>query len=140
MNKAIKVILTCVIILILIISSFFLGEYRIIKSYGNSQTKLDEYISETNTKMNAIQQQNEKLLKLNNEQERINTELRQENELMKSDLNNIKSSTNSAKEKLYEVEKSTTDSTSIITQLKENQKIFREYFENISDIINQFLN
>lgn len=137
MNKAIKVILTCVIILILIISSFFLGEYRIIKSYGNSQTKLDEYISETNTKMNAIQQQNEKLLKLNNEQERINTELRQENELMKSDLNNIKSSTNSAKEKLYEVEKSTTDSTSIITQLKENQKIFREYFENISDIIKE---
>ena len=137
MNKAIKVILTCVIILILIISSFFLGEYRIIKSYGNSQTKLDEYISETNTKMNAIQQQNEKLLKLNNEQERINTEIRQENELMKSDLNNIKSSTNSAKEKLYEVEKSTTDSTSIITQLKENQKIFREYFENISDIIKE---
>ena len=35
MNKTIKVILTCVIILILIISSFFLGEYRIIKSYKN---------------------------------------------------------------------------------------------------------
>lgn len=137
MNKTIKVILTCAIILILVISSFFLGEYRIIKSYENSQTKLDEYISETNNKMNAIQQQNEELLKLNNEQERINTELRQENELMKSDLNNIKSSTNSAKEKLYEVEKSTNDSTSIITQLKENQKIFREYFENISDIIKE---
>ena len=137
MNKTIKVILTCAIILILVISSFFLGEYRIIKSYENSQTKLDEYISETNSKMNAIQQQNEELLKLNNEQERINTELRQENELMKSDLNNIKSSTNSTKEKLYEIEKSTTESTSIITQLKENQKIFREYFENISDIIKE---
>ena len=137
MNKTIKVILTCAIILVLVISSFFLGEYRIIKSYENSQTKLDKYISETNNKMNAIQQQNEELLKLNNEQERINTELRQENELMKSDLNNIKSSTNSTKEKLYEVEKSTTESTSIITQLKENQKIFREYFENISDIIKE---
>lgn len=137
MNKTIKVILTCAIILVLVISSFFLGEYRIIKSYENSQTKLDEYISETNNKMNVIQQQNEELLKLNNEQERINTELRQENELMKLDLNNIKSSTNSTKEKLYEIEKSTNNSTSIITQLKENQKIFREYFENISDIIKE---
>ena len=134
-----KKIILVLIYVISIVVAFLLGERFIMsKSYNNEGTKvLEEDLNKTKEKMSAIEQRNKELLDLNEKQNQINEELRKENELMKSDLDNIKSATNSATNSLIELNNKADDSISIINRLKENNKILKEYFESMYNVVNK---
>lgn len=125
------------IYMISIIIAFTIGRNIKLKSWKDSQTKLEQDLNEAKSKMNDIEIRNQELLELNDRQQKINDELKEENELMKSDINSIKTLTKSTEQKLNEVNINTDNISEMIKALKENQKIFRNYIETVSQIMEE---
>ena len=129
-----KTLIVLTIYMISIIIAFTIGRNIKIKLLNESQIKLEQDLKNIQSKINDIQNSNDELLNLNNEQQKINDELKKENLAMKSDLNSIKDLTKSTEQKLNEIETSTSNVSEMIKILKENQKIFRNYIETVSQI------
>lgn len=129
-----KILIVLTIYMISIIISFTIGRNIKIKSLNESQIKLEQDLKDMESKINDIQNRNDELLNLNNKQQKINDELKKENLAMKSDLNSIKDLTKSTEQKLNEIETNTSNVSEMIKILKENQKIFRNYIETVSQI------
>lgn len=123
-----------IFITICILASFILGYCFNLMTDKNNSIKLEEDLHKAQSKIFDIEKTNDKLLQLNNEQQKIINKLKVENEMIIFDLNNIKSITNEIKIKLEQVTLSINSSTSIIKQLKENQKIFQDYIMSVSEI------
>lgn len=129
-----KILIVLTIYMISITIAFIIGRNIKIKSLNESQIKLEQDLKDMQSKINDIQNRNDELLNLNNEQQKINDELKKENLAMKSDLNSIKDLTKSTERKLNEIETNTSNVSEMIKILKENQKIFRNYIETVSQI------
>ena len=126
-----------IIIIICILISFSLGYCLNLMTDKNYSMKLEEDLQKAQFKMSDIEKTNDELLRLNGEQQKIIDDLKVENEMMISDLNNIKSITNETKIKLENINNSIDSSISIIGKLKENQKILQDYILSVSDIMGE---
>lgn len=137
MNTKTKIIILVLIYVVSIIITFFLSENITMKKCKDSQVKIEEDLNKALSKMSDVEKRNDELLELNDKQQKINDELKNENIAMKSDLNDIKLVQTSTKEKLGEIEKSADESTSTIKLLRDNNSILRQYFQDTSNILGE---
>ena len=103
----------------------------------NDTSKIEIDLQNATEKLTEVNKKYDELIALNDNIKHVNAELLKENESMKSDLNNIKEVTDYTMYKLTKIDNSTQDSSTIIKNLKENQKLFREYIQSVSDTIKE---
>lgn len=124
------------IYLISLIFIFFVG-----RSSKNTSSdyiiKLENDLTDAQMLIKTIEKRNEELINLNENQEKINQELKIENEKMSDDLQNIKEITISTQDKLGELENISNETLSTIQKLKNNNDLFREYIKNVSNVIKE---
>lgn len=137
MNTKTKIIILVLIYVVSIIITFFLSKNITMKKCKDSQIKIEEDLNKALSKTSDVEKRNDELLELNEKQQKINDELKNENIAMKSDLNDIKLVQTSTKEKLGEIEKSADESTSTIKLLRDNNSILRQYFQDTSNILGE---
>ena len=98
------------------------------------QIKLEQELHTAQSKMNDIEKRNEELILMNNKLDILNKELKTENDCMKEDLDNIRYITDSIKVKINALDVSSENSVTVIKNLRENQNLFKEYFNSIAVI------
>ncbi len=134
--KVKSIVWTVLIALVLLATAFFLGRFSATKGSSES-TKLDEDLKILNEKVSELEKRNEELITLNEEQERLCSQLKSENKNMKKTIGNINELTISTRDKLDEMENSTTSIFDTLTLIKENQKVLKAYILSVSKEISQ---
>lgn len=131
-----SIVWTVLIALALLATAFFLGRFSATKGISES-TKLDEDLKILNEKVSELEKRNEELITLNEEQERLCSQLKSENKSMKKTIGNINELTISTRDKLDEMENSATSIFDTLTLIKENQKVLKAYILSVSKEISQ---
>lgn len=132
-----KIFITLSIYIVSTIIAFVIGRNMKINTYSDT-SKIEFDLQNAETKLTEVNKRNVELEELVTSLKRTNAELLKENESMKSDLNNIKESTEHTLYKLSKLDNSVQDSSSVIKNLKENQKLFREYIQSVSDVTKEW--
>ena len=134
-NNIKKVIIKIIIFVLSIMVAFFLGYNFSIKNHNYFH--LDEKLKNAEELIKKIEERNDELFILTENQEKIIKELKIENENQKNDLNAIKEITFSTENKIMEIDESMDRVSDKMNKIKENQKIFKEYIINISNIVKE---
>ena len=120
-------IIYIIVLLIVGVTSFFLGKHDVEKT----NLEIQNDVKTTTDKMNKIQERNEELTKLVEKQDAIIENLEIINESSTSHMQAIKDINSSTAEKLNNLESSSNSAMSSITKLRENNKILREHFNSV---------
>ena len=134
--KVKSIVWTVLIALALLATAFFLGRFSVTKGISES-TKLDEDLKILNENVSELEKRNEELITLNEEQERLCSQLKSENEGMRKTIGNINELTVSTKGKLDEIENSASSAIDTLNLIKENQKVLKAYILSVSKEISQ---
>lgn len=125
-----KKIIHIIVLLIVGVVSFFLGNHDVRKT----NLELQNDLKTTTDKMNKIQKRNEELTELVEKQDTIIENLETINKSSTSHIRAIKKINSSTAEKLNNLESSANSTMSSITKLRENNKILREHFNSVLSI------
>lgn len=131
-----KILITLGIYIVSTVIAFVIGRNMKINTFSDT-SKIEIDLQNATEKLEKVNKKYDELVALNDNIKHVNAELLKENESMKSDLNNIKETTDYTMYKLTKIDNSTQDSSTIIKNLKENQKLFREYIQSVSDTIKE---
>lgn len=101
--------------------------------YGKSEQKIKKIQDDLQTAVEHAKQKEE------NEEKLILQcdELKKTNEELQNNMNRIKTITDSANKSLGTMETSVNDATTILKQLKENQKLFKVYIKEVNKVLEE---
>ena len=138
MNSVKKIVIQIVVFIIALSLSFIFGYCFRGKNTKDSQIKLEQDLERMKEVVSNLNERNEELIKLNDEQSKLCDKLKNEKNEMQENLDGIKKATISTKSKIDELNDKATDASSTIRVLKENQKILREYINEVSKVTGEF--